>query len=140
MTDYADIYFIDGRNATVTGGHAPPGRVVVGSQGGQLNVRAPQPMSPYGQAPMYGPQGYYAPPGAGYFGPSILGRISAGQLIDMVAQIFVALMPLPAAPAVTSDAATDTGNAILYQSALASHAKRDEQVRTLGSLVSKLVG
>ncbi len=66
--------------------------------------------------------------------------MSAGQLIDMVAQIFVALMPLPAAPSVTSDPGTDVGNLILYQGSLASYAKRDEQVRTLGNLVSKLVG
>ncbi|MNC96316.1 hypothetical protein D3C83_136580 [compost metagenome] len=61
-------------------------------------------------------------------------------MIDMVAQIFAALMPLPAAPTATSDAGTDVGNLILYQGSLAQYAKRDEQVRTLGSLVAKLVG
>jgi hypothetical protein len=40
----------------------------------------------------------------------------------------------------TRDVGTDVGNLILYQSALASHAKRDEQVRTLGGLVARLVG
>ena len=35
---------------------------------------------------------------------------------------------------------TDVANLVLYQGALASHAKRDEQVRTLGGLVAKLVG
>ena len=58
----------------------------------------------------------------------------------MVAQIFAALMPLPAAPNVTSDADTDSGNLILYQTSLAQYAKRDEQVRTLGNLIVKLVG
>jgi hypothetical protein len=43
-------------------------------------------------------------------------------------------MPLPAAPTVTSDADTDSGNTILYQSALAQYAKRDEQVRTRASM------
>jgi hypothetical protein len=41
---------------------------------------------------------------------------------------------------VTNDADTDSGNTILYQSALAQYAKRDEQVRTLGNLIVKLVG
>jgi hypothetical protein len=34
----------------------------------------------------------------------------------------------------------DSGNNILFQDALAKHAKRDEQIRTLGALVSRLVG
>lgn len=71
---------------------------------------------------------------------SLLGKVTAGQLVDLVAQIFAALMPLPAAPVATDSAATDVGNLILYQSALASYAKRDEQVRTLGNLVTKLIG
>ena len=145
MTDYADIYFVDGRNAVVDHRTGQPQRVMVqppGSYGGRAIVASP---SPYGQSPMaYGPQG----PGSwnpawghpGYHHSSLLGRMSAGQLIDMVAQIFVALMPLPAGPSVTGDAGTDVGNLILYQGSLASYAKRDEQVRTLGNLVSKLVG
>jgi hypothetical protein len=160
MTDYADIYFVDGRNAdhrTTTGPqHAWPGRVMV-SQPGHVRTVIQQPQnpygqSPYGQAPMYGPPGYLGPNGwvpqgapglygpQGQFGGSVLGRISTGVLIDMVAQIFAALMPLPAQPVATSDATTDVGNLILYQGSLASYAKRDEQVRTLGNLVQKLVG
>ena len=152
MTDYADVYFVDGRNAVIdhrTGATVAPGRVIVGGPAGSHNIRVSAPQ-PYGQAQMY-----YGPQGPGYFGPqgpwnappwaqgpgsSLLGRISTGQLIEMVAQIFVSLMPLPAAPVATSDANTDVGNLILYQGSLASYAKRDEQVRTLGSLVSKLVG
>ena len=148
MTDYADIYFVDGRNATATidqrpSGHQAPGRVMVNQSGHGVRT-----VHPYNQAPMYvSPQGpgYWPPQGPGYgpqgsLGSSLLGRISTGQLIDMVAQIFVALMPLPGAPVATSDTATDVNNLTLYQSSLASHAKRDEQVRTLGNLVSKLVG
>jgi hypothetical protein len=166
MTDYADVIFVDGRNADHrTGATVTPGRVVVGGapQMGATGVRAvvAQPAQPYGAGPMYyGPQGpgYFGPQGPGYFGPqgpgfwgpqgwqptpfgsSFLSGISTGKLIDMVAQIFVALMPLPAAPVATSDVNTDVGNLILYQSSLASYAKRDEQVRTLGNLVCKLVG
>ena len=39
-----------------------------------------------------------------------------------------------------SDANTNSKNLITYQSALASYAKRDEQIRTIGSLIKKLVG
>ena len=34
----------------------------------------------------------------------------------------------------------DVGNLMLYQAAVTQYAKRDEQVRTLGNLVTKLVG
>ena len=78
--------------------------------------------------------------GVGIGGGSLFGKVTTGQLIDMVAQIFAALMPLPAAPTATSDASTDVGNLILYQGSLAQYAKRDEQVRTLGNLITKLVG
>jgi hypothetical protein len=85
----------------------------------------------------------YAQPGLGVglgSGCGVLGRMNTGQVIDMVAQIFAALMPLPGAPVATSDPGTDVPNLILYQSALAQYAKRDEQVRTLGNLIVKLVG
>jgi hypothetical protein len=91
------------------------------------------------------PHVVYAQSGAGVgaglgAGCGLLGRMNTGQVIDMVAQIFVALMPLPAAPVPTSDPTTDVPNMILYQSSLAQYAKRDEQVRVLGSLIVKLVG
>jgi hypothetical protein len=161
MTDYADIYFVDGRNATVdhrTGQHVAPGRVMVNQPGHVRTVytQPAQQASPYGQMPMYAPPGY--PQGPGYWGPngwtptganalnqgpfgsSLLSRISTGQLIDLIAQVFAALNPLPAQPVATSDATTDVGNLILYQGSLASYAKKDEQVRTLGHLIAKLVG
>ena len=57
----------------------------------------------------------------------------------MVAELFAAI-PLPGAPKATTDAAVDVQNMGIYQSSLAQHAKRDEQVRTLGSLIARLVG
>jgi hypothetical protein len=76
----------------------------------------------------------------GLGGSSLFGRMTPGQMIDMVAQIFAALMPLPAAPVATADTATDVSNLITYNASIAQYAKRDEQVRTLGNLVTKLVG
>lgn len=143
----ADIYFVDTRNAdhrTQTGSNRPSGRpmgtvTVPGSGTRVYPVTQPAYPNPYGN-PYMNP---YANP---YMNPqptlatSILGRVSTGQMIDLVAQIFAALMPLPGAPTATSDASVDVGNLIVYQGALAQYAKRDEQVRTLGNLVTKLVG
>jgi hypothetical protein len=166
MDDY-DVYYVDGRNAyrdprtgrmVGYGTGAPYGYGPSSMTGRQ----------PYGQSPMigqapygmqgwgqgFGPQGpgswgpnqnAWGPHGPGYaqmqgpFGSSLLGRISTGQLIDLIAQVFAALNPLPAQPVATSDPSTDVGNLILYQGALASYAKKDEQIRTLGHLVGKLV-
>ncbi len=68
-----------------------------------------------------------------------LGGLALGQIIEIASQVLASLQPLPAAPVATRETATDVGNLVLYQSALATHAKRDEQLRTLGALISKLV-
>jgi hypothetical protein len=134
----SDIYIVDTRNATTdhrTGSSSGvpwrpmPARPVQTYYG--------QPQRMYTQAQ---PQIIYAAAPPQTPAATLLGKVTAGQLVDLVAQIFAALMPLPAAPVATSDAGTDVGNLILYQGALASYAKRDEQVRTLGNLVTKLLG
>ena len=121
------------------------GTVTVPGSGTRVYAATPQSAYPNPYANPY--MNPYANPYANpYMNPqqtlatSILGRVTTGQMIDLVAQIFAALMPLPGAPSATSDANTDVGNLILYQGALAQYAKRDEQVRTLGNLVTKLVG
>ncbi len=128
-----DIYIVDTRNAD----HRTPQHGTSVRPGGRVITAQP--------ARVYGPPGY-AQPQIIYGAPqsalasNLFGRMTGGQLVDLVAQIFAALMPLPAAPVATADSATDVGNLILYQGALASYAKRDEQVRTLGNLVTKLLG
>jgi hypothetical protein len=67
------------------------------------------------------------------------GGLSYGILIDVGAQLLAAIQPLPAAPASSGETNTDVANLMLYQRALAEHAKRDEQLRTLGSLASKFL-
>jgi hypothetical protein len=139
-----DIYIVDTRNADHRTGQGAVVRPGGGGAGGgrvltATPARAYGPPT-YGQ-PTYGqPQMFYAGPPQSPFAASLFGRITGGQLVDLVAQIFAALMPLPAAPVATSETATDVANSILYQGALAQHAKRDEQVRTLGNLVTKLLG
>ena len=163
MDEYADIYYVDdNRNPHHTHDHR------TGSSSGSSSGRSPWPFprppvqissssqpartvyiaSPQTQvrpAVPEQPQVMYAPPPPWYpqnqsAAATLFGKLTTGQVVEMVAQIFAALQSLPAAPIATKDASTDVANLILFQNALAQHAKRDEQVRTLGSLVAKLVG
>jgi hypothetical protein len=60
------------------------------------------------------------------------------MMIEAGAQVLAAIQSLPLAPVATGKVEQDVANMVLYQAALAEHAKRDEQLRTLGSLASKL--
>lgn len=148
MDEYADIYFVDdGRNAVVTHDHRGPSGGSPGRTTGPVRIATAQPArtvvigSGQGQTrPVYvapqAPMIYSQPQSTA---ARVLGQLTTGQIVDLVAQAFAALQSLPAAPAATKDAATDIGNLILFQNALALHAKRDEQVRTLGALIARLV-
>src|SRR5690349_11934419 len=115
MDEYADIYYVDeNRNAVITTDHRT-GSTNTSSSGPQ---RQPQVM--YGPAaPPWVPQNQSA-------AATLFGKLTTGMVVEMVAQIFAALQSLPAAPVVTRDASTDAANMILFQTALAQHAKRDE--------------
>src|SRR5262245_49336462 len=148
MDDYGDIYYVDTRNAD-SRDHRRPGssRGPVASGSWGVRPAAPPPMTtvyvpPQAQPAMYQPATMYPPmvPQQQSVAASLFGRLTAGQAVEIVAQIFAALQALPAAPTATRNADTDVANHILYQTALAQHAKRDEQVRTIGALVAKLVG
>jgi hypothetical protein len=69
----------------------------------------------------------------------MFGGLSTGELVDMAAQILAAIQPLPGAPAAQGHVETDVENLVVYQTALATHAKRDEQLRTLGGLIGRLL-
>jgi hypothetical protein len=106
----------------------------------QYPVAYPQPMYQPVPQPAYQPAIYPS-----YQAPVIVqrrGRIAdlpTGQVLELAAQAFAALQSLPAAPAPVGATETDVANLITYQSALAQHAKRDEQLRTVGALLSKLL-
>jgi hypothetical protein len=153
----ADIYYVDTRNApdirTVMGwrpsAQRPSGRTYVGSPQRTGYVTSTAPVYPTQggmiyptQAPGYasGPIYVQGPAAAGLGLGGLFGRMTTGQVIDMVAQVFAVLQPLPAAPTALGDPTIDVGNSIKYQEALADYAKRDEQVRTIGNLIAKLVG
>jgi len=65
--------------------------------------------------------------------------LATGELIELGAKLLAAIQPLPAAPTAQGDVETDVENLGIYQSALALHAKRDEQLRTLGELLGKIL-
>jgi len=141
MDEYADIYYVDTRNAD-SRDHRPgmrPAGVAIGNR-----IPAGWSTSPALRPTMYPqaqPQVMYAPPPvASTLTSTLFGKLTTGQVVEMVAQLFAALQTLPTAPTATKDVDTDLGNMVLYQTALAQHAKRDEQVRALGGLIAKLVG
>lgn len=157
MDEFADIYYVDSRNArqhpSQAAGWRPSGGGPANSPSRTVIVN-PSPAPGYAPTPYVRPMapgvypaayaGYPVPyPGQTFPGQSALaglfGAMPVGQILKMVAMAFAALTPLPSAPTGTRDSATDVGNLILYQGALAQHAKRDEQIRTIGTLVSKLV-
>jgi len=65
--------------------------------------------------------------------------LSTGELVELAAQILAAIQPLPGAPTAQGSVETDVENLVIYQTALATHAKRDEQLRTLGGLLGKIL-
>lgn len=86
--------------------------------------------------------------GQGYYRPMLMGPqpsfasqfgMSTGELIDTAIQILAAIQPLPGAPTAQGDAGVDVENLVTYQGALATHAKRDEQLRTLGNLLVRIL-
>ena len=68
-----------------------------------------------------------------------LAGFSTGELIELAAQLLAAIQPLPGAPSAQGHVETDVENLVVYQTALATHAKRDEQLRTLGGLLGRLL-
>src|SRR5258706_16266818 len=109
----SDIYIVDTRNADHRTQHGGtpwrPGQPVRTVTAQPTRVYGP---SPYGQAP---PQIIYANPPQGAFGSNLFCKITGGQLVDMVAQIFAALIALPGAPVSTDSPATDVVYICLYQ-------------------------
>jgi len=69
----------------------------------------------------------------------LLGDLTTGEVVELAAQILAAIQPLPGAPSGAGDVETDVENLVIYQTALATHAKRDEQLRTLGGLLGKIL-
>ena len=142
MDEYADIYYVDGRNAggdhrVGAGGNSyfapravPPPAGAVAAR--TVYVQPAQPAS-YAQPLVYAQPAPQSPLSM------LFGNMQAGQVIALIAEALAAFRSLPAAPVATKDIATDIANGVTYDTALAQHAKTDEQIRTIGHLVAKLV-
>jgi hypothetical protein len=155
MDQYANIYWLDERNAgrdhrTQGGGGGSPAPWRPGTPAvpppaaavpppAQSYYPQPYPAQPYPAQPYYPAQPFYPGRPAWYPPATFFGGLTLGQIIEMVAQALAALQSLPGSPVATGEVTKDVGNLVLYQSAIAQHAKRDEQLRTLGSLIGKLV-
>ena len=131
------VYVVDTRNADHRTGSSRPMRMlgVPPSQpAGNARPRPVmlQPAQVYQSAPYYQP----APVPAM---PSWLANVSRGEIVDLIIQGLVALTPLPAAPVATGKAEVDVENLTLFNGAVALHTKRDEQLRTLGYALRKLL-
>ncbi len=155
--DYDVIYVGDGRNAVTdhrTGRPASPWRPMPSAPSGSRTVVVPPGSRPTvitGNASgYYQPQPFY--PGSQPFYPqsqqfypqsesSFASRfgMTTGELIDTGVQLLAALLPLPAGPTAQGEAGVDVENLVTYQGALAHHAKRDEQMRTLGNLLARVL-
>jgi hypothetical protein len=127
MYDYDDDDF-DGRNARRVVRRRPGPRT--GAQ--VITVGGPRPagygygypqQTPWAPAPM-------APPVVDRY----TGGLKIGLIIDAATQALAAMSSLPSAPPVSGEGRTDTQNLVKYQESLAQHAKRDEQIRTIGAL------
>jgi hypothetical protein len=142
---YEDDDF-DGRNAVLRRVTPVPRAVAPPA------YRAPLQVGPGYGAPMY--PGYPAPYPPGYPPPytppaypwqqtqptasplvdRFTGGLKLGMVLEIATQALAAMASLPTAPQMTENSAANAQNQIKYQEALAQHAKRDEQIRTLGAL------
>ena len=145
-----DVMYIDGdeRNADrdhrTQQGSRPTfgsgGRRVPWGSSGTRTVVVPPSRNPTVIHTVPQPAGYY-PPAGFYPQPSFASRfgMSTGELIDTAIQILAAIQSLPGAPTAQGNAEIDIENMVTYQGALATHAKRDEQLRTLGNLLVRIL-
>jgi len=150
--DYDVIYVGDERNAVRVSDHrTPPPAGSPPPTGGSWY--RPPPVGGSGQGGL--------PPGArptvitggsssaGYYRPEYMPApqdsfasrfgMTTGELIDTGIQLLAAIQPLPGAPTAQGEAHVDVENLITYQGALWQHAKRDEQLRTLGGLLARIL-
>ena len=141
MDDDYEVSYLDDdeRNAIVNAvrtqsrrTHSGGGRPGMSAVGG--GSRRPTILRPYAS-------GRYARPGqvVVHAPRRGFGGLSTGELIEMATFILAAIQPLPPAPTAQGHTETDVENLVIYQSALATHAKRDEQLRTLGGLLARLL-
>lgn len=94
--------------------------------------------------PYYPPQSYPTQPTVVYHQPAQasglgLAGMSNAELIELAALALTALQPLPGAPTAQGDVETDVENLVIYQTALAGHAKQVDRIRVLAEVIGKVM-
>jgi hypothetical protein len=152
--DQYDVMYIDGDERNADRDHRTQGsRPTFGSTrpgvptgpSGQRTVVVPPSRRPtviHTAGASSAPSGYYRPQVLVAQQPASFASrfgMTTGELIDTALQLLAAIQPLPGAPTAQGEAAIDVENLVTYQGALATHAKRDEQIRTLGNLLVRVL-
>lgn len=122
------------RNAIEDFRNAPRRRVVTTTPWGTRVMTRPAPMPAPMPVIVQAPPPPPPPPQK-----SFLGEIPLGTLVQLGALGYTAIVELPAKPVITGDVKTDNQNLVLYQEALAKHAKRVQQINTAGLVASVLL-
>jgi hypothetical protein len=155
MDDQAEVIIIEDDERNAPARRYPAGRRPTPIMGRRVPASSiGRPGYPY----PYPPQGgRWWPPGAqapGYYPPQAppqstvivqqpasrpFAGMTTGELVEAGAALLAAIQPLPGAPSSTGHGETDMENLVIYQTALATHAKRDEQLRTLGALLGRFL-
>ena len=144
--DYDVIYVGDGRNAVndhrTNRPTSSPWRPLPAGPTGTRTVVVPPGARPTvitGAASGYYQPAYYQPQYAPTSSFASRFGMTTGELIDTGIQLLAAITPLPAAPVSQGETSVDIDNLMTYQGALWQHAKRDEQLRTLGGLLVRIL-
>lgn len=133
---------VDNRRPAMPGIRRPGGGIVVPPSSRPTvitgsAVGAPRPYYP----PSYSPQPsvvYHQPAPSSGMGLGLAGMSNA-ELIELAALALTALQPLPGAPTAQGDVETDVENLVIYQSALAGHAKQVDRIRVLAEVIGKVL-
>ncbi|KAB2906837.1 MAG: hypothetical protein F9K40_05925 [Kofleriaceae bacterium] len=131
---------VDGRRPSMIGPRRPGAGIVVPPstrptiiQGGGLAPSRHYPVPTYPTQPTVV---YHQPAQASGLG---LAGMSNAELIELAALALTALQPLPGAPTAQGDVETDVENLVIYQTALAGHAKQVDRIRVLAEVIGKVM-
>jgi hypothetical protein len=69
----------------------------------------------------------------------LFGNFTTSEVVESLAEVVSAFQSLPVSPVATGKLEVDVENLTLFHAAVAAHFKRVEQLRTIGSLLAKLI-
>lgn len=127
-----------GRPFTGFGGAMYPTRPPFG---GRVSYAPPQPQPVYYPQPQtaYYPQPVVAPPAPESKLRRKLGDLTVGDVVPLLAQVLVALRPMPVAPGDEGRLDLNVTNQTKFVDAIARHFHLDQQLVATGAVLSKLL-